>query len=122
VCKLTDIHGYLDIRWVCIWSDIHVHGYFHVRGKVRLIDLDLDLFLQYPSKPAPLPSRVTHRGIPRTTHPALPRGWFRQAGRCGVGASEMTTTAYGGRSSSQPRDRDNCQEPAEEAMAPACRP
>jgi hypothetical protein len=56
VCKIMDIHGYSDIQWVWIWSDIHAHGYFHGRGKMRLMDLDLDPVLQYPSKPAPLPS------------------------------------------------------------------
>jgi hypothetical protein len=56
VCKPMDIHGYPDIRWVWIWSDIYAHGYFHGRGKMRLMDLDLNLVLQYLSKPAPLSS------------------------------------------------------------------
>jgi hypothetical protein len=51
-----DIHGYPDIQQVQIWSGIHAHGYFHGRGAVRLMDLDLDQVLQYLSKPAPLPS------------------------------------------------------------------
>jgi hypothetical protein len=46
-----------------VWSDIHAHGYFRRRGTMRLMDLDLDLVLQYPSKPAPLPSLSAMRGI-----------------------------------------------------------
>jgi hypothetical protein len=65
VCKPMDIHGYLDIRWIWIWSDIRTHGYFHGRGNVRLMDLDLDLVLQYPSKPAPLPSLEAHAKLVR---------------------------------------------------------
>jgi hypothetical protein len=56
VCKPMDIHGYTDIRRIWICSAIYAHGYFRRRGTVRLMDLDLDLVLQYPSKPAPLPS------------------------------------------------------------------
>jgi hypothetical protein len=56
VCKHMDIHGYMDIRQVWIWSDIYAHGYFHGCGMLRLMDLDLDLVLQYSSKSAPLPS------------------------------------------------------------------
>jgi hypothetical protein len=52
----------MDIRWVWIWSDIHAHGYFHGRGTMRLMVLDLDLILQYPSKPAPLPSLLPSIG------------------------------------------------------------
>jgi hypothetical protein len=56
VCKPMDIHGYTDIWQIWICSAIHAHGYFRRWGTVRLMDLDLDLVLQYPSKPAPLPS------------------------------------------------------------------
>jgi hypothetical protein len=45
----------MDIHRIWIWSDIYAHGYFHGQGMVRMMDLDLDLVLQYPSKPAPLP-------------------------------------------------------------------
>jgi hypothetical protein len=51
-----DIHGYPEIQRVWIWSDIHAHGFFRGQGTLRLMDLDLDLVLQYPSKHAPLPS------------------------------------------------------------------
>jgi hypothetical protein len=38
-------------------ASIHIaHRYFHGRDKVRLMNLDLDLVLQYPSKPASLSS------------------------------------------------------------------
>jgi hypothetical protein len=47
-----DIHGYPDIRWVWIWSDIHAHGYFHGRGTLKLMDMGMDLVLAYPSKAA----------------------------------------------------------------------
>jgi hypothetical protein len=56
VHKHMDIHGYPDIQWIWIWSDIHAHGYFHGWGRARLMDLGMDLVLVYPSKPAPLPS------------------------------------------------------------------
>jgi hypothetical protein len=56
VCKPMGIHGYMNIWRVWIWRAIHAHGYFRGRGTVRLMDMDLDLVLQYPSKPAPLPS------------------------------------------------------------------
>jgi hypothetical protein len=78
VCKPMDIHGYLDIRWVWIWSDIRTHGYFHGRGNVRLMDLDLDLVLQYPSKPAPLPSLTAPQLTATTPSPlAATVGWRR---------------------------------------------
>jgi hypothetical protein len=51
-----DIHSYTDIQRVWIWSAIHVHAYFYGRGTVGLIDLGLDLVLQYSSKPALLQS------------------------------------------------------------------
>jgi hypothetical protein len=56
VCKHMDIHGYLNIHRIWIWSDIHAHGYFRGMGMVRMIDLDLDLVLQYLPKPFPFPS------------------------------------------------------------------
>jgi hypothetical protein len=63
VCKPMDIHGYTDIRWIWICCAIHAHGYFCRRGTVRLMDLDLDLVLQYPSKPAPLASACQLRRV-----------------------------------------------------------
>jgi hypothetical protein len=45
------LHGYPDIRWIWIWSDIHAHGYLNGRGKIELMDLDLDLVLQYRPNP-----------------------------------------------------------------------
>jgi hypothetical protein len=51
-----DIHGYMDNQRVWIWSAIHAHEYFCGRGTMRL--MDLDLILQYPSKPAPLTSLI----------------------------------------------------------------
>jgi hypothetical protein len=52
--------GYPVIWRVWIWRDIHAHEYFCGRGTVELMDLDLDLVLQYPSKSAPLPSLVSY--------------------------------------------------------------
>jgi hypothetical protein len=57
---------------VCKFMDIQISGgfgfeassmsmdTFYRRGKVRLMDFNLDLVLQYPSKPSPLSSLVTH--------------------------------------------------------------
>jgi hypothetical protein len=62
----------IDIHWIWIWSDIHAHGYFYGRGNAKLVDQDLDLVLQYPTKPAALPSlpSIRHR---KTGYDALGR-------------------------------------------------
>jgi hypothetical protein len=48
----------MDIRRIWIWDDTHAHRYLHGRGTLRLVDMDMDMILVYPSKLTSLPSLI----------------------------------------------------------------